>query len=273
MRRRRAVSLIGGGALGLRAAPSLARNPQWQPDGLGSVARIGVLTPAFDPVPESEMSAMAPAGVSVHASRVPRAAGSGGAFADPPHVDTAAGLLAELAPRSIVYAYTSSSYAQGVAADSALRTRLEARAKDIPVVLTTTAATDALRLLGVSRLALIHPPWFTEEVNEKGKEYFRAQGFDVVYCARLAPSRLFTEVSPGELYGWATANVPRQAQALFIGGNGLRAVGTIQALEAALGRPVVTANQVTFWRALQIAGVTSLPTHYGRLFNRGTAQR
>jgi hypothetical protein len=44
--------------------------PSWQSDGAGALARIGVLTPHFDPVPESELWAMAPPGVSIHASRV-----------------------------------------------------------------------------------------------------------------------------------------------------------------------------------------------------------
>ena len=47
----------------------------WRPDGVGSIARIGVLTPAFDPVPESEAWAMAPEGVSIHAARVRRQRG------------------------------------------------------------------------------------------------------------------------------------------------------------------------------------------------------
>ena len=42
----------------------------WQPDGWGQT-RIGVLTPHADIVPETEFSALAPAGVSIHATRVP----------------------------------------------------------------------------------------------------------------------------------------------------------------------------------------------------------
>jgi maleate isomerase len=41
----------------------------WQPDGWGQT-RIGVLTPHADIVPESEFSALAPAGISIHATRV-----------------------------------------------------------------------------------------------------------------------------------------------------------------------------------------------------------
>jgi maleate isomerase len=273
MRRRHAIVLMGGGVLALHSAPALARQPRWLPDGLGSVGRIGVLTPDFDPVPESEMWAMAPQGVSVHASRVPRVAGSGGSFADPPHVDLAAELLAGLAPRAIAYGYTGSSYAQGSGADDTFRARLEARTQGVPVILTAPAAVEALRVLRAQRVALIHPPWFTEQLDEKGKEYFRTQGFDVVYCGRMEPARRFTEVPPAEVYDWARTKVPRQADALFIGGNGLRAIGAIQALEGALGRPVLTANQVVFWKALRVARIPAPSPHYGRIFSIKAAQQ
>ena len=51
----------------------------------------------------------------------------------------------------------------------------------------------------------------------------------------------------------------------------LRAVGVIQALEERLRRPVLTANQVTFWAALKTVGSASQVTQFGRLFK--AAQR
>jgi maleate isomerase len=248
MRRRRAIAVMGGAVLALGSRPAVPR--------------------------QSEMWAMSPEGVSVHASRVPRAAGSGGSFAAPPHVDIAAELLAGLAPRAIAYGYTSSSYAQGAGADDAFRARLEVRTQGVPVVLTAPAASEALHILGARRVALIHPPWWTEEVSEKGKEYFRTHGFDLVYCARMQPTRpRITEVPPAEVYEWARTHVPRQADALFIGGNGLRAIGAIQALEEALGRPVLTANQVVFWQALRVARIAPQSAHYGRIFSVKPAQQ
>jgi len=242
--------------------------PHWQLDGAGSIGRIGVLTPDFDPVPESEMWAMAPPGVSIHASRVPwnRITRS---FAEPPHVDTATELLAGLTPHVIVYAFTGSSYVLSAEADDSLRARLENRARGIPVVLTAPAASEALRVLGVHRLALIHPPWFSEEVNADGRDYFGSRGMEVVYCARMTPARPFTEVPPAEVYAWTKANVPQDAEGVFIGGNGLRAIGVIQALEDSLGRPVLTANQVAFWQALRVVGMTSEVSQYGRIFTEG----
>ena len=242
-----------------------AQSSQWRPDGAGRLARIGVLTPDFDPVPESEMSVLAPEGVSIHASRVHRNRTPAG-FAEPPHVDAAIERLAELGPRAIVFAYTSSSYALGPEADGPTRTRLEERVRGVPVLLTCPAAAEALRILGAKRVALIHPPWFSEEINSRGREYFRDHGFDVVLCARLTPERSFTEVEPGELYEWVRRNTPPRADAVFIGGNGLRAIGVIHALETALRRPVLTANQVVFWAALRAANVHAKVADYGRIF-------
>ncbi|MGH9389828.1 MAG: hypothetical protein ACRD1Z_09445, partial [Vicinamibacteria bacterium] len=167
MKRRDFITLAGVGAMGAPALRSYAlpstQGSPWRPDGAGSLARIGVLTPHWDPVPESEMWAMAPSGVSVHGSRVACCRGDARAFAEPPHVDGAAEQLAELAPRVILYAFTTSSYVLGAEADEPLRARLEKRAFGIPVVLTCPAAVEALRILGGERLALIHPPWFSEE--------------------------------------------------------------------------------------------------------------
>lgn len=277
MKRRHFITLAGAGAIGttaLRSTPiTTAKSTRWQPDGAGLRARIGVLTPEFDPVPESEMWAMVPQGVSVHAARVRRNREARG-FAEPPNIDNATEQLTGLALRAIVYAYTSSSYALGAEADELLKTRLEKLAGGIPLVLTCPAATEALRILGANRVAVIHPPWFTEEINNKGMEYFRSRGFDVVLCTRITPSRQFTEVSPEEVYEWVMTNVPRQAEAVFIGGNGLRAVGVIQALEKSLRRPVLTANQVVLWGALRVgAGVTSKVTRYGRVFTKSGANR
>jgi maleate isomerase len=276
MKRRQFITLAGTAAIGTAALPShslpATQRSRWQPDGAGSLARIGVLTPDFDPVPESEMWAMAPQGVSIHASRVTWN-GDPRVFAEPPHVDSAAEQLAGLRPRAILYAFTSSSYALGAEADGLLRARLEKRAGGIPVVLTCQAATEALRFLAAHRVALIHPPWFSEEVNAKGMDYFRTQGFEAVLCARMTPARPFTEVPPAEVYEWVRTNVPRQAEAIFIGGNGLRAIGAIHALEENLRRPVLTANQVALWHALRVVGGTSNVIQYGSVFSKSKPTR
>jgi maleate isomerase len=263
-----------GLAAELLAHPSLpaADSAQdWRPDGVGSIARIGVLTPAFDPVPESEAWAMAPKGVSIHAARVRRQREDARLFAEPSRVDPAVELLAAVKPHSIMYAFMSSSYVLGAAGDEALRSRLERVAAGIPVILAAEAASAALRAVNARRVAIIHPPWFSEETNDGGRAYFQGQGFTVVSCARVLPLRDFQEVPPAEVHRWAATTVPKEAEAVLIAGNGLRAVGVIDALEDTLSRPVLTANQVTFWRALTRVERWPQVTQFGRLFR--AAQR
>jgi maleate isomerase len=188
------------------------------------------------------------------------------AFAEPPLVDDAAELLAAAPLHAVAFAFTSSSYVRGAADDAALKVRLEARTRGIPVVVTCGAAVLALATLGVKRLALVHPPWFSAELDEQGAAYFRGQGFDVVHSG---PANLPSDqraIHPGQLYEWVRSRTPESAEAVFIGGNGFRAVGVIQALEQDLARPVLTANQVAFWNALRLSGTRAPVIGYGQIF-------
>lgn len=250
----------------------------WQPDGWGRT-RIGVLTPHADVNPESEFWAMAPEGISIHAARVPLGVYRPGgvmdptiaddpvrAFADPPLVDDAAALLASAPLHAIVYAFTSSSYVRGSADDAVLKQRLETRTRGIPVVIPCAAAVVALRALDAKKLALISPPWFSAEMDQKGAHYFETQGFDVLHNRPADLPSDQQAIRPNELYEWVRRHTPRSAEAVFIGGNGFRSVGVIKALEETLDIPILTANQVSFWQALLLAG-SDVPIHnYGRIF-------
>ena len=265
-------TLLRSAALSAFATPLLAersvsgqQGARWQPDGVGSRARIGVLTPDFDPVPESEIVAMAPRGVSVHASRIarqPRAR----AYTEAPQLDDAVDRLLELAPPVIAFGYSSSSYVIERQGEDALRTRLERRVAGTTVILPTLAAVAALRMLKANRISIMHPPWFSAETNANGERYYRRHGFQVVRCERMTPARTFTEVQPDEVFERARALMSSDAEALVVAGNGLRAVGVIAALETELEQPVVTANQVLLWAALRHLGGANAVTRYGRIF-------
>lgn len=271
--RRLFIAGAGGAVLaGCAGLQSLhAQGPTWRPDGVGAVGRLGVLTPHFDPVPETEMSAMAPTGVSIHAARV-WCKGDVRAFSEPPHIDEATELLVADGPRkfagvnpsAILLAFTTTSYLLGADGARRLRERLEQRSNGVPVILPGDAATTALRTLGVRRISLFHPPWFTS--NEQGVAYFRDQGFDVVQAASMEPERTFTEVAPAEVFAFVSKRASPSSEAVVVGGNGLRAVGVIEALEARLQRPVITANQVMLWVALRRIDQASRVNGYGRIF-------
>lgn len=252
----------------------------WRPDGWAFRARLGVLVPHAAIGTESELAAMAPEGVSIHAARVYLGAMRAGgvmdptialepvrAFADPPAIDEAAALLADAPLHAIGVAFTGSSFVRGAQDDEAVRERLEAQTRGIPVALTANAAVLALRALGVGGLAIVDPPWFPPELIEFGARYFRDEGFAVVHAAAAELPSFQRAIHPGQLFEWVREHVPREAEAVFIGGNGFRAAGVIEALEEDLGVPVLTANQVLLWRLLRLAGTWTPVTGYGRLFS------
>ena len=252
----------------------------WQADGSGWRARIGVLTPHVDFVPESEIQQMAPDGVSIHSARAilgvideagniapkigPEAVRG---FAQPPHIDEATRLLTAVNPQAIIYAFTSSSYLLGADEDFAMKHRLEQYGQaEFELIIPTLSVLFALQKLGVSKLALIHPPWFPDELDQLGADYFIAKSIEVVHHGQAQVRQDFGEIYPGQLYSWVRQRVPKSAEAVFIGGNGMRAIGCIRALEEDLGVPILTANQVALWHALRVADVKAVVQNYGRIF-------
>jgi maleate isomerase len=254
------------------------------PDGSASRARIGILTPHLDAVPESEIQALAPAGVSIHSARVPLGmVGPDGeiipyvdaeiakAFAAPPAVDEAASLLSAVDPKAIVYAFTSSSYILGPDEDERLRDRLQSRAKNIPVIIQSAALVTALQTLQMERISLIHPPWFSDELDALGVSYFQSQGIEVLEHGQAKLTEDYSDISLDAIIEWVVSHTPDDADAAVIGGGGFRATGAIAAIEGSLGRPVLSANQAAFWLALRVSGIDDQLDGYGLIFEKRLA--
>jgi maleate isomerase len=241
-----------------------------EPDGHGWRARLGVLTHDDSAISESELWTMAPDGVSLHTSRIFFA--DLATYGDPPGPENATGLLARLPLQAIIYAWTVGSYLLGTTGEEDLVRRVEHHSRGIPVLMSAPAAVAGFRALERERIALIHGPFFTDDFDQKGTAYFQERGFEVVHVSHLMPPievphpNTGSVASPAKIYEWVRANVPSSAQAVFIGGNAVRAIGVIAALEEDLGRPVLTANQVSLWYALRAAGAGVRVDGYGQLF-------
>jgi maleate isomerase len=242
----------------------------WKPDGSGWRARIGVLTHDDSTISESELWTMAPDGVSLHTSRVFFA--DLATFADPPGPENATQLLARLPLHAIIYAWTVGSYLLGTAGEKELVSRVEQHSNGIPVLMSAPAATAAFRAVEAERIALIHGPFFTDDFDQKGAAYFQERGFEVVHVSHLLPPvevphpNTGSVATPAQIYDWVRSHTPSTAQAVFIGGNAVRATSVIAALEEDLRRPVLTANQVSLWYALRAAGTEVGVDDYGQLF-------
>jgi len=243
---------------------------------VGTVIGIGVLTPHEVPGPEVEFAVMAPGRLTVRVARVTGTTGPGdsggpvspaelGPLTTAPLLDRAAERLVTEPVEVIGYASTTAAYTIGFDAEMAMVGRLS-RLTGRPVAATCASAVCALRVLQVERIALVGAPWFASEFNELGAAYFADQGFGVVSSASAGLSRDPAAVEPTAVCAWASQHVADAAQVVFIGGNGFRAAGAIEALETAIGRPVLTANQVLLWQLLAQVDAGFEIHRYGQLF-------
>jgi len=73
------------------------------------------------------------------------------------------------------------------------------------------------------------------------------------------------EQTPERVYELAKSVDMPQAEGLFISCTDFRAMEVIEALEAELGKPVTSSNQVTLWAVLKILNHPNRVSGYGRL--------
>ncbi len=154
-------------------------------------------------------------------------------------------------PAVVSYACTCGSFVDGAAGELILRrTMVDSGA---PIACTTSGALiDALDLLGVSRLAIATP--YVEPVTRRLVGYLAEHGVRTVSCEGLGLLGHIWRVTYAQVIEIVRAVDTDAAQALFISCTNLPTFDLIEPLEQALGKPVLTANQVTMWAALRAMG-------------------
>ena len=259
----------------------MARNDNW-----GWRARIGMFIVGSEAVPEAEWWAMAPPGVSIHAARVTARAPWAAWNSDRSGVDLAEDVLrgarqfAAMRLSAVVIGHSSSSIVGGKGWDEAVVTALS-RVLGSDVAITTNGldSVAAFRASGVSRPFVVLPPWFGDDTVSRAVQYYTALGFAPGGHMRYDPGRKWRDLPPGDLYPQGMGfeqeveplyrqirmQCPAEADGVFIAGTGFRCVSILEDLEADLGKPVLSANQVSLWYCLRLAGVRPRITGYGAL--------
>lgn len=206
------------------------------------------------------------ASLDVVVERVPRRGDTAAdlrALATPSALEPGVAALREAGVDVIAYASTTSGYAIGYLAEADLMSRLRELA-GVPVVSSGLAATQALKTFGVRRIALIHPPWFEEEMADLGARYFGDQ--EVVTLTATSLPKAPDRVQPAQVIDYISTHGDASTEAVFIAGNGFRAANTIEELERVTGQLVLEANQVLLWAILAATGSNLQIDGYGRLF-------
>ena len=236
-------------------------------------ARLGFLVPPGNPTVEPEMIAMAPAGVTVHFSRMVAHGPTGTLHGQEErnrsqiaHIGETVALLAMVKPNVIMLAHTATSYTLGRRVEAELLTRLREECR-IPVATAFGSVVEALRALGVSRVALGTP--YSEETTLKGKAALEEHGFAVVAHACLEGVRNIYDETPERAFGLGRGVDTGAAQAVFLSGLGMPTIAILDRLERDLGKPAISAASAMMWQALRLAGVRDGVAGYGRLLASG----
>jgi len=165
----------------------------------------------------------------------------------------------------VMWACTSGSFVFGW--DGAHKQVDEIRRElGVPASSTSLAFVEALRALDVRRVAVAatYPP----DVAERFAEFLAVDGAEVV---SLTSEEILTAEEVGRLdrdrvMRFVSAADRQDADAVLVPDTALHTAAWLTDIEAAVGKPVLTANQVTFWQALRPAGRVPRAAQLGRLF-------
>ncbi|WP_062204167.1 decarboxylase [Streptomyces sp. NBRC 109706] len=168
---------------------------------------------------------------------------------------------------AVVWACTSASFVYGYEGAQEQARQLSAAA-GLPASSTSFAFARAIAALGVSRVAIAAT--YPEDVAALFADFLKATGVEVV---AMRGSGIITAAEVGT---WGRDEVARlaaegddpTAEAVLLPDTALHTVAWLPELEEALGKPVLTANQVTAWEGLRLLGHRPVCPALGRLFTR-----
>ena len=212
----------------------------------------------FDMSNDRELWRWCPGDASLHITRTAYHEGILGvalaeATADLAGVAYATRSLKVIGPDVVVYACTSGSFVLGLAGERALReTMLEAGARR--ALTTSGLMLDAFRHLGVRRLALATP--YPDAIGERLVSFIEEAGYEAVSLENLGilHGEDIQALPDADIVELLRAADRPDADAVFLSCTGLGTIDLVATAEAQLGKPVLTAIQVTMWGALHAAG-------------------
>ncbi len=240
--------------------------------------RIGIVWPeAMQPGHLAELELFVPPGLELEIEPVDSAPPLGDdgitlahveGLARDPGIGRAARRLAERGAQAVAYGCTSGSYVLGPDGDAAIAADMRDTA-GVPATTTSTAAATALRELGVNRVAVLSP--HVDALNERLRAYLETAGFEVVRLVGLNRRGDIEAIEPEETLDVVSKDVDTpEGDAIFISCTGLRTAAIIEELEAAISKPIITANQATLWHVAKLAGAPAATPARGRLLAAAT---
>jgi maleate isomerase len=216
---------------------------------------IAVVAP-FDLALDRELWRWVPDDVSLHITRIPYAplavtTEMAVHISDPEMVARGVTDINSVSPLVAAYACTSGSFVGGLAGEAALVAAM--LGAGAPAAVTTSGALlGALHHLDLTRIAIVTP--YTADLTAGLSVFLAEAGVRAVAASGLGLTSDIWTVPYDVTAGLVRDTDTDDAQAVFISCTNLPTYDVIAPLEAELGKPVLTANQVTMWSALTVIG-------------------
>lgn len=173
---------------------------------------------------------------------------------------------------SLVWACTSGSFIRGW--DGAQeQIRQFAKTAGLPASSTSFAFVHAVQALGAARVAVAAT--YPEDVTAAFTDFLGAAGVAVT-SATASGAVTAAEVGTWgreEVLELARAGNDPRAEAVLMPDTALHTAAHLAELEEVLGKPVLTANQVTVWEGLRLADRKAWADELGALFVRPDRER
>jgi maleate isomerase len=227
--------------------------------------RIGLLVPSSNSTQEPEFVQMLPASVSLHVTRLSLSR------VDPEstikvvtELEKESRKLADGAVDIVVLAATAPSTRMGKGYDAELIKRMQ-EASGKPATTAATAMLDAFKALGIRRIALA-AAW-SETTNKWVAEFLESHGIEVVsqVAMGVVSNNEIGRLHPDTAFEHGRQADRKEADAVFLACGNWWTASIVEDLEQAVGKPVLTTNNVTVWHALKKLGGHSSVAGYGRL--------
>ncbi len=166
---------------------------------------------------------------------------------------------------AVVWACTSGSFVFGWDGATAQVEALGAVA-GVPASSTSFAFVDACKRLGVTRVAV--GATYPDDVAERFVAFLAVAGIEVLSLSAkgIVTAAEVGTLPPETVLEFAAAADHPDAQAVLLPDTALHTVGLLDRLDARVGKPVLTANQVSIWQGLRLAGGDAPRPGLGALF-------
>ncbi|WP_199041893.1 maleate cis-trans isomerase family protein [Glycomyces salinus] len=221
-------------------------------DGPLAQRGIGVIAP-FDLALERELWRWVPMEVSLHLARtpyepVPVSTAMARMVSDSRHLAAATRDVMHVEPEVVAYLCSSGSFVNGIDYERSLvKAICDAGAPD--AVTTSGALAEVLHQLDVRRISVLTP--YDAELTAKLHDFLTELNVETLSSDHLGLGGGIWKVNYRTIAERIIAANHPDAEAIFVSCTNLPTYDLIEPLEAILGKPVLTANQLTMWACLK----------------------